>query len=90
MLTRVALSGAKLLLDEPDDALDGDGSDAVARLLHGAEAAALVVTHSAALARQFDLIWYVEDGLVVEAGPPAALRQGDGLVARHFRPRSVA
>lgn len=91
LLTRAALSGAKLLLlDEPDDALDADGSDTVARFLHGAEATALVVTHSAALARQFDLIWYVEDGLVVETGPPAALLQGDGLVARHFRPRSVA
>ncbi len=91
LLTRVALSGAKLLLlDEPDDTLDADGVQLVAALLRDSDATVLVATHGLALARRMDRLWLVDQGRVVEAGAPDALLRGDGPTARHFRPRSAA
>jgi ABC-type multidrug transport system fused ATPase/permease subunit len=91
LLARAALSRAQLLLlDEPDDALDADGPALVEQLLRSREATALMVTHNLELARRMDLIWYVEDGRVVEAGPPDRLLRGHGPAARFAAPRSVA
>jgi ABC-type multidrug transport system fused ATPase/permease subunit len=91
LLTRVALSGAQLLLlDEPDDALDADGAQLVAELVRDTRATVLVATHSLALARQLDCLWFVEHGRVVEAGAPHELLRAGGPAARHFRPRPAA
>ena len=91
LLTRLALSGARLLLlDEPDDSLDGSGADLVEDLVRSADATALVVTHSLRLARRMDVLWFVDQGRVVEAGSPDVLLRGDGPTARHFKPRSAA
>lgn len=91
LLARVALSGAKLLLlDEPDDTLDTDGSDLVETFVRSADATALVVTHSLALARRMDVLWFLDKGKVVEAGSADVLLSGDGPTARHFKPRSAA
>ncbi|MCP5149832.1 MAG: ABC transporter ATP-binding protein [Ectothiorhodospiraceae bacterium] len=91
LLTRAALaSPGLLLLDEPDDALDGDGPALVERLVRGSTATTLVVTHDLALARRMDRLWFVQDGKVVETGPPAELLASGGPTARHFAPRSAA
>jgi ABC-type transport system involved in cytochrome bd biosynthesis fused ATPase/permease subunit len=91
LLTRAALSGARLLLlDEPDDALDADGADLVEAFVRAADATVLLVTHGLALARRMDLLWFVDQGRVIEAGKPDVLLRGDGPTARHFKPRSAA
>lgn len=91
LLTRVALSGAKLLLlDEPDDTLDTDGADLVEGFVRSADATALIVTHNLALARRMDMLWFIDQGKLVEAGSPDVLLDGDGPTARHFKPRSAA
>ncbi|MBA4281570.1 ATP-binding cassette domain-containing protein, partial [Ralstonia sp.] len=91
LLTRVALSGARLLLlDEPDDTLDPEGVELVARFLRETPATVLVVTHGLALARRMDSLWFVDQGCVVEAGATEAVLLGEGPTARHFRPRAAA
>lgn len=91
LLARLALSGARLLLlDEPDDALDGDGAELVATLARTADATVLLVTHNLALARLMDTLWFIEQGRLAEVGSPEALLGGNGPAARHFKPRTVA
>ena len=91
LLTRLALSGARLfLLDEPDDALDANGAELVDAFLRSADATALVVTHNLALARRMDRLWFLDRGKLVEAGGAELLLGGDGPTARHFRLRSAA
>jgi ABC-type multidrug transport system fused ATPase/permease subunit len=91
LLTRAALSNARLLLlDEPDDALDAEGAECVAAFVRSADATALVVTHDLALVRRMDALWFFEHGRLVEAGAPALLLGRDGPSARHFRLRSAA
>ena len=91
LLTRAALSVPRLmLLDEPDDALDADGPALVERLVRESDATTLVITHNLALARRMDLLWFVEDGRIVEVGPPAELLAGKGATARFFAPRQAA
>ena len=91
LLTRAALSAPKLmLLDEPDDALDADGPALVERLVRQSDATTLIITHDLALARRMDELWFVDNGRVLEAGPPAALLDGEGPAARFFAPRSAA
>ncbi len=91
LLTRAALAAPKLmLLDEPDDALDTDGPDLIDSLVRQGDATALVITHNLAVARRMDLIWFVEDGRIVEVGSPAELLTGEGPTNRFFTPRRVA
>ncbi len=91
LLTRAALSAPRLLLlDEPDDALDAEGVALVDRLVRNSGATTLIVTHNIALARRMDQLWFVQDGRIVEAGPPAELLSGDGVTARFFGCRLAA
>lgn len=91
LLTRLALSGAKLLLlDEPDHALDADGIALLEGFIRAADATVLVATHGLALARRMDSLWLLDQGRVVQAGSPDDLLRRDGPAARHFRPRSAA
>ena len=91
LLTRVALSGARLLLlDEPEDTLDSAAADLVANLILTTPATALVVTHNLALVRRMDVLWFVDHGRVIETGAPDVLLAGDGATARHFKPRPAA
>jgi ABC-type polar amino acid transport system ATPase subunit len=75
----LALDPALLLLDEPTAALDPARRDALARTLRGLAAdgrrrGLLVATHDAAFARACaDRVAILADGMVVEAGPPAAV-----------------
>ena len=79
-----------MLLDEPDDALDAEGPDLVERLVRENDATTLIVTHNLAIARRMDQLWFVEDGRIREAGPPADLLAGNGPTARFFAPRRAA
>lgn len=91
LLVRAAISMPKLmLLDEPDDALDTDGPELIENLVRQSDATALVITHNLAVARRMDLIWFLEDGQIVEIGPPAVLLAGEGPSKRFFSPRRVA
>ncbi len=90
-LVRAALADPHvLLLDEPDDALDVEGREAVARLVAQSRAATLVVTHDLALARRCDRLWYVEGGRLATAGGPEELLAKDGPVLGFVAPRAVA
>jgi ABC-type multidrug transport system fused ATPase/permease subunit len=80
LLTRAALARPRLmLLDEPDDALDADGPALVEQLVRGGGATVLMVTHNPELARRMDLAWCVEDGRIIDSGPP------DVVLARRER-----
>lgn len=77
LLARAALSDAGvLLLDEPETALDGDGSALVARLLAGTRATVLLVTHDLRIARTMDEAWLIEGGKLTACGPPSAVIVG--------------
>ncbi len=91
LLVRAALSKPSLmLLDEPDDVLDTDGPELIERLVRDSAATTLTITHSLAVARRMDQLWFIEDGRIVEAGPTDALLAGDGPAARFFAPRRAA
>ena len=91
LLTRAALAAPHFMfLDEPDDALDADGPRLVERLVRHGEATTLIVTHNLAVARRMDMLWFVDRGRIVEAGPPADLLTGCGPTARFFLPRRAA
>ncbi|GAB5470341.1 MAG: ABC transporter ATP-binding protein [Rhodospirillales bacterium] len=91
LLTRAALSQAwLLLLDEPDDALDVGGPALVEQLVRQRATTTVMITHSLALARRMDQLWYLEAGRIVESGPPEALLAGGGPTARFFAPRRAA
>jgi len=88
LLIRTALAAPKLmLLDEPDDALDTDGPDLVDSLVRQSDATALVITHNLAVARRMDLIWFIEDGQIIEVGSPKLLLASEGPTSHFFTPR---
>ncbi|WP_282606116.1 ABC transporter ATP-binding protein [Pelagibius sp. Alg239-R121] len=91
LLVRAALSRPQLmLLDEPDDVLDTDGPDLVEHLTRQSDATTLVITHSLAVARRMDQLWFIEDGRILEAGAPEDLLAGESVTARFFAPRQAA
>lgn len=88
---RIALARALLgnppllLLDEIDSNLDPKASAVVDRVLTEYQGTILLVTHRLDHLSSADVIWYMESGRVVEAGPPAKLLSGNGPTARMFR-----
>ena len=89
LLVRAALSGSRLLLlDEPDDALDREGLALVERLVRRSDATTLLVTHDLGLARRMDELWLIENGRLIESGPPEELLAGDGRAAHFFAERA--
>ncbi|MEM9783380.1 MAG: ATP-binding cassette domain-containing protein, partial [Pseudomonadota bacterium] len=72
-LVRAALSTSRLLLlDEPDDALDGDAAALIATLFAATDAAVLMVTHDEAIAALADETWCLANGRLRIAEIPAA------------------
>ncbi|MEO1190610.1 MAG: ABC transporter ATP-binding protein [Pseudomonadota bacterium] len=91
LLARAALSRSTLLLlDEPDDALDVEGPHLVEEVIRQQPCTCLIITHNLALARRMDQLWYLEEGRLLEAGPPDDLLGGSGPTARFFAPRVAA
>jgi ABC-type multidrug transport system fused ATPase/permease subunit len=82
-IARAALGNPTLLiLDEAEAHLDGSAADVVDRVLADHSGTALVVTHRRELMERADVIWFLHDGRVVEAGPPRVVLRRDGPVAR--------
>lgn len=76
---------ALLLLDEIDANLDPRASAVVERVLREYHGTILLVTHRLDHLASADVIWYMESGRLVEAGPPAKLLSGNGPTAQMFR-----
>lgn len=82
------LVGLTLVLDEPDAGLDAAGTAAMLGVLRDLVArgnTAVVVSHAEAVIRAADHVVELEQGRVLEVGPPAAVLAGDGPTARGFR-----
>ncbi|WP_420134339.1 ABC transporter ATP-binding protein [Rhodopseudomonas sp.] len=79
-----------LLLDEATAALDSDSEEAIrealARLMHGRTV--IAIAHRLATLRNFDRVVVLQNGRIIEDGPPDRLMQGEGpyrdLVAREI------
>lgn len=88
---RIALARALLgnppllLLDEVDANLDPKASAVVDRVLAEYQGTILLVTHRLDHLLRADVIWYMEAGRVIEAGPSARILSGNGPTARMFR-----
>jgi ATP-binding cassette, subfamily B, bacterial len=86
--TRVSLARAMLgdprilVLDEADAHLDVQTRELLRTLVRGRTGTTLVITHDAELAASADVVWHLERGRLVAAGPPRELLSGDGPTAR--------
>jgi ABC-type multidrug transport system fused ATPase/permease subunit len=78
-----------LLLDEADANLDAHAAEVVDRVVRGYSGTVLIVTHRADLLSAADMIWYLEDGRLVESGPPAELLASGGPTARLFQAEAI-
>jgi ABC-type bacteriocin/lantibiotic exporter with double-glycine peptidase domain len=85
LLARTLLADAPLwLLDEPDDALDQAGRQALGQALAQTASTVMVVSHDWSTLSLCDEVWFMEDGCLVESGDPRDLLQHDGPIARFF------
>jgi len=88
--TRLALARALvgdppiLLLDEADTNLDARASAVVKRVIAGHVGTAVVVTHRIEQVVAADVVWHLDRGRLIEAGPPRAVLDADGPTARLF------
>jgi ATP-binding cassette subfamily B protein len=76
-----------LLLDEVDANLDAQATAVVDRVLTEHQGTILLITHRPERLVAADIIWYLENGQLVEKGSPEKLLKGDGATARLFRSR---
>jgi ABC-type multidrug transport system fused ATPase/permease subunit len=74
-----------LLLDEVDANLDAQATAVVDRVLAEHKGTVLIITHRKERLAAADVIWYLENGRLVEKGPPEVLLNSDGPTARLFR-----
>lgn len=74
-----------LLLDEADANLDARSSKILERILSEYAGTVVLVTHRLDRAAAADEIWYVENGMLVESGPPDKLLRRTGPTARLLR-----
>lgn len=74
-----------LLLDEVDANLDAQATAVVDRVLSEHQGTVLIITHRAERLAAADVIWYLESGLLIEAGSAKEVLKGDGPTARFFR-----
>jgi ATP-binding cassette subfamily B protein len=84
-IARAILKNAPLLLlDEATSALDTESEQAVQRAIESAarDRTTLIIAHRLSTVRSADRIVVLEEGRVVESGPPAQLLDQGGLYAR--------
>ena len=84
-IARAILKNAPLLLlDEATSALDTESEQAVQRAIESAarDRTTIIIAHRLSTVRSADRIIVLEDGRVVESGPPAQLLDQGGLYAR--------
>lgn len=73
-----------LLLDEADANLDPRSGQVLARAMASFRGTVLMISHNYDFVRSADLVWYMEDGRIVEAGPPGSLLGSVGPASRFF------
>jgi ATP-binding cassette, subfamily B, bacterial len=89
-LARAALDRPPVLvLDEAEAHLSGVTAAALDRVLAAHQGTALIVTHRPAVAARCDVVWCLQDGRLVEVGPPDVLLARDGPTARLFAAEAV-
>jgi ABC-type multidrug transport system fused ATPase/permease subunit len=78
---------AVLLLDEADANLDPRSTAVIDQVIERFAGTVLTVTHRYERAMRADVLWYVENGRLLEAGAPADVLCGSGPAAQLFRAR---
>lgn len=76
---------ALLLLDEVDANLDAQATAVVDRVLAEHNGTVLIITHRKERLISADVIWYLENGRLIETGSPDVLLNSDSLTARLFQ-----
>ncbi|MBD2729143.1 ABC transporter ATP-binding protein [Nostoc sp. FACHB-892] len=74
-----------LLLDEVDANLDAQATAIVDRVLAEHKGTVLIITHRKERLAAVDVIWYLENGRLIEKGSPEVLLNRDSLTARLFQ-----
>ncbi len=87
-IARAFLANATLLLlDEPTSSVEPDSEAAIIaaldRLMVGRTT--VLTSHRPSLIYQADMVYVIENGRVIEQGPPEELRHGDGWFAHFMR-----
>lgn len=89
-LARAILGNPRLLLlDEVDANLDPGAAWALRKVLMEYPGTILMATHQLEWVRMADQVWYIEDGRMVENGPPRQLLASNGPTARLFQTPKV-
>ncbi len=84
-IARALLGSPKiLLLDEADANLDFASRTLLDHILDNYQGTILIVTHRFERAEKADMIWYLAQGHIIEAGSPEALLNSNGLTSRLF------
>lgn len=73
-----------LILDEAEAHLDRASAGVLDAVLDDHRGTSIVVTHRRDRVESADVVWCMDEGKVVEVGPPEILLAGDGLTARLF------
>lgn len=91
LLARYALTDASLVvLDEPDDRLDFAGRRFLAEMLADSGATTLVASQQWSTLALMDEIWFLDEGRVIEIGPPDQLLSEAGPTASRFAQQKPA
>jgi ATP-binding cassette subfamily B protein/subfamily B ATP-binding cassette protein MsbA len=76
-----------LLLDEADANLDAQASSVIDHVLAAHTGTVLLITHRRERVAKADMVWFLEDGQLLEEGVPEQLLSSSGPTARFFAPR---
>ena len=92
MIARALLGNPRLLLlDEIDANLDPKAGEALRRVLTEYQGTIMIVTHRLDWLFMANCIWHIDQGELIESGPPERLLKSQGPTAQLFtKPRLVA
>jgi ABC-type multidrug transport system fused ATPase/permease subunit len=90
---RIALARALLgnppilILDEADANLDVQASSVIDRVLGEYTGTVLLVSHRRDRIAKADVVWFMDNGRLLEVGPPEKVLSGSGPTAKLFAPK---